>query len=334
MTERLELDWLTEKRPLPLRLDPSSTDRVRAELLAGRTNEPTARSSWRIAHRLRARSWRLAVYGTALAAIGSAVLLATGNGATGASSGLGSLAVQSASAKQLTRLSTKLASDAAPIGNATLVLRSQTYPDGSSITGADLYADDGRYYYAPTLSGLPAAARAGDTVNNGASDQAVRDIAAAKAALTEPINQAREQMSVANLDPGVTPKTIFPNDATARPEMSRQSSMVWSNSIEALIAGAGDPQVQAGALKLLATVPQINVVHDTVNGQPALVLTAAMSTSKSGIYQEQLTLDADTGMPIKITGGNAGQAPSVTIDYKISRTTVASAENSTNTGKS
>ena len=41
-----------------------------------------------------------------------------------------------------------------PTGDATLVIRHQAYPDGKDIPGADLYLDDGRYYYAPTLAGL------------------------------------------------------------------------------------------------------------------------------------------------------------------------------------
>jgi hypothetical protein len=99
-----------------------------------------------------------------------------------------------------------------------------------------------------------------------------------------------------------------------------------------LLAGAGDPQVRAGVLKLLATVPQVQVTQGTLNGEPTLVLTASVLSSKSGVYQEQLILDANTGIPVQMIGRNVGQTPDVTVDYKISRVTVASIESGTYSG--
>jgi hypothetical protein len=359
MTDQFELDWLTEERPSSLPLDSTTTARFRAELLSGETAKSTSHSRLRMPRRLRTRALRVVISGVALAAVGCAALLATDSGGPGAGSGLSSLAVQSASAKQLTHLSIKLASAAAPIGDATLVLRTQSYPNSPSITGADLYADNGNYYYATTLSGLPAVIKANDTVNTGTSDQEVRDINAAKAALTGPIDAAREQMSIANLDPGVKPQSanetlaqleaksptlaatlrrklaeVRAKDAEqdTQPEMTQKNGLIWDNSMDALLAGAGDPQVRAGVLKLLATIPQIQVTQGTLNGQPTLVLTAALLSSTSGIYQEQLILNANTGIPVEMIGGNIGQTPGVTIDYTISRVTVSSIESGTQTG--
>lgn len=361
MTDQLELDWLNEERPQPLPLDPATTSRVRAQLLSG---EGTMRSRRPVRRRVRSRSMRFALPGIAVAACAAAVVLATSGGSTGSGPGLTptvhsptvhSPAVQSASAKQLNHLSMRLAADTAPIGDATLVLRTQTYPSGSPITGADLYADNGNYYYATSLSGLPAAIAANETVNTDASDSEVRDIAAAKAALTGPIDAARKQMSIANLDPGVQPKLLGPNSANdadlpaaqrkkfaeikanaeaqdIQPEMSQEDSSIWDNSMDALTAGAGDPQVRAGVLKLLATVPQIQVTQGTLNGQPTLILSAKLLSSKSGIYQEQLILNANTGVPVQFIGGNIGQTPGVTIGYTINRVTVASIENGNYTG--
>lgn len=115
-------------------------------------------------------------------------------------------------------------------------------------------------------------------------------------------------------------------------EMTEENGMIWGNSVDALLAGAGDPQVRAGALKLLATVPQVQVTQSTLNGQPTLVLSASLDSSKSGTYQEQLILNASTGVPEEMIGGNIGQTPGVTIDYTISRVTVSSIENGTYTG--
>ncbi len=54
----------------------------------------------------------------------------------------------------LVKLSERIAAEPTPTGDATLVLRHHTFPDDKDFTGADLYVDDGRYYYAPTLAGL------------------------------------------------------------------------------------------------------------------------------------------------------------------------------------
>jgi hypothetical protein len=362
MTDQLELDWLTEERPAPLPLDCGTTARVRTELLTSGAAKGSFRPRFRQTDRLRSRASRVALSGVALAACAGVAMLATEGGRPSSGSGLRSSVVQSASAKQLNHLSIKLASDAAPIGDATLVLRTQSYPNSPAMTGADLYADNGDYYYATALSGLPAAIKANETVNSGSSDQEVRDIDAAKAALTGPIDAAREQMSTANLDPGVKPQTIDPHETIAQEtagvpaamrqqleqklkqvqandaaqdvqsEMTQENGMIWDNSMDALLAGAGDPQVRAGVLKLLATVPQIQATQSTLDGQPTLDLTASLLSSKSGIYQEQLILNANTGIPLEMIGGNVGQTPSVTVDYTISRVTVSSIENGTYSG--
>jgi hypothetical protein len=49
---------------------------------------------------------------------------------------------------------------------------------------------------------------------------------------------------------------------------------VWENCEDALVAGSGNPQVRAGVLRLVSALPGITVTHGTVDGQPALTLTA------------------------------------------------------------
>lgn len=360
MSSQLELDWLSEERPAPLPLDPGTTARVRAELLdAGGAS--TRRSGLRFGGRWMRRLELIASTAT-LAAVAGVALLASGSATKHPAPGHAAVGVaHHGRPSELSRLSLRLASATAPIGDATLVLRTQSYPSSPAITGADLYADNGDYYYSPTLSGLPSLIQAHETVNSDASDQEVRDIAAAKAALTEPIDQARQQMSIANLDPGVKMKAIYPGESAAQiaaddgkipaaveqkleevqrnaaaqdiqSVISQEDGMIWDNGMDALLAGAGDPQVRAGVLKLYATIPQIAVTNGTLNGQPTLVLTASLISSKSGLYQEQLILNADTGIPLEMIGGNEGQTPSVTVDYTISRVTVASIENGSYTG--
>jgi hypothetical protein len=368
MLEQTVVEWLASERPAPLALGEQTTARVREELLAymadpgagDRTDRARRLLSRRpLARRSRARGGRrplrIAISAGALAAIASAALLATdaGSGRHPSTGIVGLINVQPAVAAPLAHLSAKLAAAPPPRGDATLVLRRQVYPNSPEIDGADLYADSGDYYYATSLSGLPAVIKAGETVNSGSSDQEVRDIEAAKAALNAPIDSARQQMSIANLDPGVKPSSISPTGAArakalaklpadvrrkieaveradaaddVQPVMSQEDGMIWDNSMDALLAGAGNPQVRAGVLKLLGTIPQVAVTHGTLDGKPTLVLTAALQTSNSSTYQEQLIVNAGTGIPMQFVGGNVGQTPSVTVYYTISRVTVSAIE--------
>jgi hypothetical protein len=354
MLDQIEATWLADERPQPLPLDPATTARVRDELLSYAAGG--GRRSRRKRRGLPRRAVRIAVSSVVLAGAGCVALLASQTSNPRGGSGISVLAVQSASAKQLDHLSAKIALASAPTGDATLVIRRQTYPNSSEIDGADLYADNGNYYYATTLGGLPAVIKAGETVNTGSADSEVRDIAAANAALSGPIDVARQQMSVAELDPGTTPQSVTPtkaqlaampavlrqklqqiqaNDATQdiTPEMSQEDGMIWDNSMDALQAGAGDPNVRSGVLKLLATIPQITVTQGTLSGQPTLNLTAELLKSNSGIYDEDLVINADTGIPVEFIGGNVGQTPEVTVYYSISRVTVASIESGTYTAQ-
>jgi len=354
MLEQSELDWLVAERPAPLPLDPATTMRVRDELVtciaASRPGSRWLRLGMRRPAPLRIA--RVGVSALALSGVATVLLLSTGGTSSQSGGGLGGLAVQPAAAAPLAHLSAKLLDAPAPTGDATLVIRKQTYPSSPEIDGADLYADNGNYYYAPETSQLPALIKAGDTVNTDESDSEVRDIDAAKAAFDGPIDAARQRMSVANLDPVAISKTLTPAQATAamkalvaqlpKPQqqtrtqenasdypaataLEQENGMIWDNSTDALLAGAGDPQVRAGVLHLLATIPQITVTHGTQNGQPTLVLTD--SNFEPAGYQEQLIINATTGIPVEFYGGTTGQAPSVSVAYTITRVTVAGVEN-------
>ena len=355
MLDQIEATWLADERPQPLPLDPATTARVRDELLSYAAGGGA--QSRRKRRGLPRRALRIAVSSVALAGAGCIALLASQTSDIHGGSGLNALAVQSASAKQLNHLSAKIAlASATPTGDATLVIRRQTYPNSPEIDGADLYADNGDYYYATTLAGLPAIIKSGETVNDGSTDSEVRDIAAANAALSGPIDLARQQMAIASYAPGTTPQSVTPTKTQlaqmpaalrqklqqlqaaqaanpVTPKMSQANGMIWDNSMDALQAGAGDPNVRAGVLKLLATIPQISVTQGTLNGQPTLNLTAALLKSSSGVYDEDLVIDANTGIPVEFIGGNVGQTPGVTVYYSISRVTVASIENGTYTGQ-
>jgi hypothetical protein len=83
-------------------------------------------------------------------------------------------------------------------GSATLVLRTQRYPHAAATTGADLYTDSGKYFYATTESGLPSAIA--QDANEGGFVK--RELAVASFAANGNLATARERMAVAGFTPG------------------------------------------------------------------------------------------------------------------------------------
>jgi hypothetical protein len=96
-------------------------------------------------------------------------------------------------------------------------------------------------------------------------------------------------------------------------------------------------------LRLLSLLPDVTITHGTADGQPALTLTAGAAEftdprmaalQKQGIlkegpkadkglaYQEALTINADTGMPVKFAGGPPSNV-STTVNYVVTRVTLA-----------
>jgi hypothetical protein len=352
MPDQLELNWLVQERPQPLPLDAATTTRLRAELLERRGRDACG-SALERGSVLRRRVWRGLAGGVTLAGTAAAVLAVIGVGGQGAAGVLAARTpaakthhvIANASARRLTHLSLKLADDPVATGNATLVLRRQTYPNSAEIDGADLYADSGNYYYSPTAAGLPAAIKAQDA-DGGPTESQQSYIAAAQAALSEPIGQALQQMADVGTDPNAKQVTPAAGSSAMTAEerqkqaqmaaqdkqehlravMSPHDGMIWDNGMEALLSGAGNPQVRAGVLRLYATIPQITTSAGTLNGQQTLDVTASLLSSNSGLYQEQLVLNAQTGVPLEMIGGNQGQTPTVTVYYTVTRTTLDAIE--------
>jgi len=217
------------------------------------------------------------------------------------------------------------------------VIRTTAYPNSQPLSGADLYTDGGEYFYAPSESGLPAAIAAGDIGDGGFA----REVAAAIYAVNGNLATAREEMAIAALDPGVktsgqsglneaqirarrlaskAPLPTLPLGAAA--QKASTDNLIWENSIDALSAGAGDPQVRVGVLRLLSTLAEITVADTTTGGQPTLALTATAPALPAN-YRESLTIGADTGIPILFAGGAPGHTPDVTITYQVSRVTLS-----------
>jgi len=200
-----------------------------------------------------------------------------------------------------------------PPGNATLVIRTQSYATGQPVRVVDLYADSGAYYFASTESGLPAQIAARHDLGNGMFR---REVAAALYAVNGNLAIARQRMADAPLDPGTVPSGQSDQSAAIT------DNYVWADSLDALSAGAGNPQVRMGVLRLMSTLPEVTVTNTTTDGLPTLTLTVGAPVFP-GTYHEALTINADTGIPVAFAGGSTGQKPNVTIAYQVSRVTLA-----------
>jgi hypothetical protein len=103
------------------------------------------------------------------------------------------------------------------------------------------------------------------------------------------------------------------------------NGMIWTNCLDALIAGAGRPDVRAGVLRPLSTIDAVTVERTTTDGRPTLDIRS--HTFADG-YEERLVIDAETGMPIQFVGSDPGQSPpGVVVDYQVTRVNTADIAN-------
>jgi len=227
-------------------------------------------------------------------------------------------------------------------GDATLIFRSTTFTDGTAPgSGYDLYTDSGPYYWSPTKSGLPGQIAGHHSQGDGLF---TREIAAAEYAVHGDLAIARERMAGAP-DPATEGKSpaaqMSPRLLAAKAQMlgvkpapgqslaaaydkAYMDSWVWGDATDALEAGAGNPLVRAGVLRLLSTVAGVVVTQGTFDGQPTLVVgDVTPSLNGIGTSESAMTLNASTGIPLEYTDGAVGQAPDSTTTYQVSRVTIA-----------
>ena len=262
---------------------------------------------------------------------------ARASGAHSAHTGTSTSSTGSAHAQRpLVTLAAVLAAESAPTGNATLVERETAYPGKASINVWDLYADNGEYFFSQTKAGLPAQVKEND-IQEGDKGMFAREVAAAKYAVTGDLDAAALKLAwAANTTP--VPAWLSAQVKNMSKGGLQIDNYVWEGCEDALIVGAGNPQVRAGVLRLVSALPDIAVTHGTVDGQPTLTLTAGaaeLGYTVSGIdnanpkaatgpaYQEAITINADTGIPLQIVGGPVGGKATVTVSYVVTRVTLA-----------
>ena len=171
----------------------------------------------------------------------------------------------------LVKLAALMAAEPRPKGNATLVERETTLSGQATIKVWDLYTDDGRYFFSQTKAGLPAQVQED---NNQGDGLFAREVAAATYAVTGDLDTAALKMAWAsNTTPA--PAWIKAQVKNISAGGLQIDNYVWEGSEDALVVGSGNPQVRAGVLRLVSTLPGVSVTHGTVDGQPALTLTAS-----------------------------------------------------------
>ncbi|MCW2933145.1 MAG: hypothetical protein JWM19_4107 [Actinomycetia bacterium] len=230
----------------------------------------------------------------------------------------------------LVTLAANMAAEPRPAGDSTLVERETGAPGQASIKVWDLYTDDGRYFFSRTEAGLPAQVKEN---NNQGDGQFGREVAAATYAVTGNPDTAALKMAWPDGTP--VPAWLSAQVKNMSAGGLQIDNYVWENCEDALVAGSGNPQVRAGVLRLVSALPDITVTHGSIDGQPTLTLTAGaaelgrVGTDKANpkvetgpAYQEAITINAHTGIPLEFASGPAGKVVP-TITYVVTRVSLA-----------
>jgi hypothetical protein len=200
-------------------------------------------------------------------------------------------------------------------GNATLEIRNQS-PTSKELggNGIGLFTDDGTYYWGTDKAALRRAVVEAD----GGEDMFKRDIAAALYAVKGDLTTARAQMAVSNLVPGAKPDQTRAKKGPVKertPDQQKEitDNHIWTNAVDALLAAPENPQVRAGVLRLMTTMPNVKVTRTTTAGHPTLTLTDTWSVT--GRITETLILNPTTGQPLARTSTTPDLPPRTTYHH-------------------
>jgi hypothetical protein len=238
-------------------------------------------------------------------------------------------------------------SDPAVPGNASLAISTQVNGGKLMQVLYAVYTDDGRMYTGDSKQTLVAAIA--QHANQADSTNAA-EIAAAVYAADGDLATGRAKMVNAlpncfgvGLSPAAQKKfeaQCWAAGAATRRQIEREKGIktplkmptgqalqddinnyLWTASTIALNWGGGNPQIRAGVLRLLSTIPQVTVADSTTGGQPTLTITAGTALfDNSG--DQVLTVSAATGIPVSSVESGGGLATAVETDH-VSRVTLA-----------
>jgi len=306
----------------------------------------------------RARSHRRQTWGTrgkvgigagigAVAAAVAAVLVVTSAprpAAPAAAPGAGSASRPAAVQPELVSLAAFIMAGSGSLpGNATLIIRTQTEGGIPPQVSYNLYTDGGAYYGGGDKQSLMEAIARHQDMADGSS---AREVAAARYAATGDLATARKLMNNAlrnndYYDSLAERKLIWAKGAAARDALYKAKgdkhlpvmpagkvlredidNEIWLSSYDALAEGAGSPQVRAGVLRLLSTLPEVTVADSRTGGKPTLTLTAGPALF-GGSGEDVLTVSATTGMPVKEMSPARGNVPSSVEAFQVLRLKLA-----------
>jgi hypothetical protein len=279
------------------------------------------------------RSWapRVALVATSAAAIAVGVVVASPDSGT-------VFSPPAAQAAPLTKLTRTLALAPAPSGDATLTIEHRANGDLRT-TGYNLVTDDrSLVYYATTradlrtasassgtgkatgvgtVSGWIEAAAAGADLTPEQAADAIKDASGIPivGSIARP-NTADEELSAAEQKKLlIDQSSAAAAKPTAEQAKAQRENLVWTTALSTLQLAGGRPDVRAGALKAMSAVGA-RTTKTVFDGHAALQI--VMNVGDDG-YEEALTIDADTGVPLHFVGGDPGRAPGTESTYEVTR---------------
>jgi hypothetical protein len=229
-------------------------------------------------------------------------------------------------------------------GNASLIIRTQTIGSRQPDVTYSLYTDSGALYSGDDKATLMQAVAHKENLADGMD---AGDLKAALYAATGNLTTARQQM--ATVSPGddwlflppAAQKAAWQKDIaqswpilkakgmktppkmpTGQALLDLINNRIWNNSVDALSAGGGNPQVRAGVLRLLSTIAQVTVAPSTTRGVPTLTLMAGPAVF-GGAGEQVLTINAKTGMPILSVDPAFQNVPRSMDAFQVTRVTLA-----------
>ncbi|HEY3764548.1 MAG TPA: hypothetical protein VGL44_05280 [Gaiellales bacterium] len=258
-----DIRWVSAQRPAIDPPDAVATSQARAELLRHAARSARLAPVAAAPSAARPRRRRIAVLarprrGIAMAAAAAVVAAACITAALAVAPRLGhdgintAIAPGVAKAQTLVLLANHIAL-APRRGDATLVFHRNAIRGEGTFTGADLYLDNGRYYYAMTRAGLPAAIKAGP------QDFSLKPIVDAMASVSSADPSVARAAFLKAADP------LYGGDIQHGPT-AEQDNVIWVSGVDVLGAAYGRPAVLAGVLRALATVHGVTVTHTTFHG--------------------------------------------------------------------
>jgi hypothetical protein len=198
-------------------------------------------------------------------------------------------------------------------GNASLVISRQVNGGKLMQVVYALYADNGDLYLGDDKKTLMAEVAGHENQADGTN---AREIAAARYTAAGDLATAVKRMV------GALPNDFFDSLAAYR---QGPAARYRQHPLDCLhyraVLGGGNPEIRAGVLRLISTIPQATVKDSTTGGQRTLTITAGSALFGGGSDQV-LTVNARTGMPVSSVESGGGLPTAVETD-QVSRVTLA-----------